>query len=39
MTDELLAVFSLTARSKNDIYFQYSRLTMVRQFIRATVEI
>lgn len=35
MTDELLAVFSLTARSN----FQYSRLTMVRQFIRATVEI
>ena len=40
MTDELLAVFSLTARSKNDIYyFQYSRFAMIRQCIRATVEI
>ena len=39
MTDELLAVFSLTAHSKNDIYFQYSRFAIIRQCIRAIVEI
>ena len=39
MTDELLAVFSLTARSKNDICFQYSCFAVIRQCIHATVEI